>query len=63
MFPMVQDLADEISGRDVIITLGGAVLRLLADRAGLTGGLSRALGRPGFLPVHDRAGYWPMPRC
>lgn len=29
-------------------------MRLIADRAGLTGGLSRALARRGFTPVHDR---------
>jgi hypothetical protein len=27
---------------------------MLADRVGLTGGLSRTLARVGFLPVHDR---------
>ncbi len=31
-------------------TLGAAVLRLLADRSGLTGGLPRALARRGFVP-------------
>lgn len=29
-------------------------LRLIADRTGLTAGLSRALARHGFVPVHDR---------
>ncbi len=33
---------------------GSAVLRLLADRTGLTGALSKALARRGFFPVHDR---------
>ncbi|MDQ4033262.1 MAG: IS1380 family transposase [Actinomycetota bacterium] len=33
---------------------GAAALRLLADRTGLTGGLSRALTRRGFVPIHDR---------
>ena len=33
---------------------GAVALRRLADRSGLTGGLSRALARRGFVPVHDR---------
>ena len=33
---------------------GGAGLRLLADRSGLTGALSKALARRGFNPGHDR---------
>jgi hypothetical protein len=49
-----RDLAVEIAGRDVINHAGAAALRLLADRIGLTGGLSRALARRGFVPVHDR---------
>lgn len=49
-----RDLAVEIGGRDVINHAGAAALRLLADRTGLTGGLSRALTRCGFTPVHDR---------
>lgn len=32
------------------------MLRLAADRVGLTGALSAALARPGFWPVHDRGG-------
>ena len=32
----------------------GWLLRALADRTGLTGGLSRALARRGFVPLHDR---------
>jgi len=32
----------------------GTNVRLLADRSGLTGGLSRALAHRGFVPVHDR---------
>lgn len=49
-----KNLVVEIAGRDVINHAGAAVLRLLADRTGLTGGLSRALARRGFVPVHDR---------
>jgi hypothetical protein len=49
-----KDLTVEVAGRDVINHAGAAALRLIADRSGLTGGLSRALARPGFVPVHDR---------
>ena len=44
----------EIGGRDVINHAGAAVLHLIADRTSLTTGLSRALARRGFTPVHDR---------
>ncbi|MGH3868399.1 MAG: hypothetical protein ACRDQ4_20210 [Pseudonocardiaceae bacterium] len=44
----------EIAGHDVINHTGAAALRIIADRAGLTSGLSRALARRGFVPVHDR---------
>jgi hypothetical protein len=49
-----RDLAVEVGGRGVINHAGSAVLRLIADRAGLTAGLSAALARRGFNPVHDR---------
>lgn len=49
-----RDLSVEIGGREVINHAGATALRLLADRTGLTGGLSRALARPGFVPGHDR---------
>jgi DDE family transposase len=49
-----RDLSVEIGGRDVINHAGAAALRLIADRTGLTDGLSRALARRGFTPVHDR---------
>jgi hypothetical protein len=49
-----KDLTVEIAGRDVINHAGVAVLRIIADRTGLTSGLSRALARRGFVPVHDR---------
>lgn len=49
-----KDLAMEIAGHDVINHAGAAVLRIIADRTDLTSGLSRALARPGFVPVHDR---------
>jgi hypothetical protein len=38
-----------------IVAWAGAVpVRMLADRTGLTGGLSQALARRGFTPLHDR---------
>lgn len=33
---------------------GVAGLRMLADRSGLTVGISTVLTKPGFRPVHDR---------
>jgi hypothetical protein len=47
-----RDLSVDIGARDVINHAGAVALRLLADRSGLTGGLSRALARRGFVPVH-----------
>ena len=38
----------------VVALAGSAALRLLADQVGLTAGLSAALARRGFTPVHDR---------
>jgi hypothetical protein len=52
----------EVGGHGVVSLAGSAALRLLADRTGLTGALSRALRRRGFTPVHDRGRYWPTPR-
>ena len=49
-----KDLTVEIAGHDVINHTGAAALRIIADRTGLTAGLSRALARGGFVPVHDR---------
>jgi hypothetical protein len=49
-----RDLSVEVGGRDVINHAGAAALRLIADRTGLTDGLSAALTRRGFVPVHDR---------
>jgi hypothetical protein len=49
-----QNLSVEVGGCGVINHAGAAALRLLADRTGLTMGLSRALARRGFTPVHDR---------
>ena len=41
-------------GTGVVALAGSAPVRLLADRVGLTDGLSAALARRGFIPVHDR---------
>jgi hypothetical protein len=41
-------------GQGIVSHAGVVLLRALADRTGLTGGLSRALARRGFLPLHDR---------
>jgi hypothetical protein len=48
------DLTVEVGGHGVVSHAGSAVLRLLADRTGLTGALSKAVARRGFRPVHDR---------
>lgn len=53
---MVKDLTVEIAGHDVINHVGSAALRIIADRTGLAVGLSWALARSGFVPVHDRGG-------
>jgi hypothetical protein len=38
---------------DVVSMVGVVGLRMLADRTGLTMGLSAVLARRGFYPVHD----------
>jgi hypothetical protein len=48
------DLTVEVAGHGVVSHTGSAALRLIADNTGLTAGLSRALARRGFTPVHDR---------
>jgi hypothetical protein len=49
-----RDLSVEVAGRGVVSHAGSVAVRALADRTGLTAGLSRALARRGFEPVHDR---------
>jgi hypothetical protein len=49
-----KDLSVDVAGHDVINHAGAAALRVIADRTGLTSGLSQALARRGFVPVHDR---------
>src|SRR5918997_3824238 len=48
------DLMVEVAGHGVVSHAGSAVVRMIADGTGLTAGLSRALYRRGFVPVHDR---------
>jgi Transposase DDE domain group 1 len=49
-----RDLRVTAGGSGVVSHVGAALLRLLADRAGLTGALSAGLARAGWWPVHDR---------
>jgi hypothetical protein len=49
-----RDLTVEVGGHGVVSHTGSAAVRMLADRTGLTGALSKALYRRGFTPVHDR---------
>lgn len=49
-----RDLRVTADGRGVVAMAGAVGLRMLADRTGLTAGLSRVLARRGFTPVHDR---------
>ena len=47
-------LSVEVGGHGVVSHVGSGLLRLAADRVGLTSALSTALIRPGFWPVRDR---------
>lgn len=49
-----KDLRVTADGRGVVSHVGAALLRMLADRAGLTPALSGALARRGWWPRHDR---------
>jgi hypothetical protein len=49
-----RDLRVEVAGRGVVSHTGSVALRVLGDRTGLTGRLSQATARRGFVPVHDR---------
>src|SRR4051812_13359763 len=49
-----KDLRVTADGAGVVSHVGTALLRMLADRAGLTGALSGALARTRWSPVHDR---------
>jgi hypothetical protein len=49
-----KDLRVTADGTGVVSHVGTALLRMLADRVGLTGALSGALARKRWSPVHDR---------
>jgi hypothetical protein len=49
-----KDLRVTADGSGVVSHVGAALLRLLADQAGLTPALSAALARQAWWPVHDR---------
>jgi hypothetical protein len=49
-----QDLRVTADGTGVVSHVGAALLRMLADRAGLTSVLSQAMSRRGWRPGHDR---------
>jgi Transposase DDE domain group 1 len=49
-----KDLRVSADGDGVAAMAGVIGLRMLADRSGLTGGLSKVMAKPGFHPVHDR---------
>jgi Transposase DDE domain group 1 len=49
-----QGLTVEVGGADVVSHVGTAVLRMLGDKVGLTGGLSAAMAGTRQLPLHDR---------
>jgi hypothetical protein len=49
-----RDLRVTADGTGVVSHVGAALLRMLADRAGLTGALSTGMARRGRWPVHDR---------
>ncbi len=51
-------LSVSAGGTGVVPLAGAVAVRLLADRAGLTAGLSAALARRSFRPGHDRGQVW-----
>jgi hypothetical protein len=53
-----QGLSVTADGVGVVPLAGAVAVRLLAERVGLTGGLSTALIQRGFTPVHDRGQVW-----
>jgi DDE family transposase len=48
------DVRITADGEGIVAWAGAVPVRMLADRTGLTGGLSKALARRGFDPLHDR---------
>jgi hypothetical protein len=53
-----QGLSVTADGDGVVPLAGAFAVRLLADRVGLTSGMSAALVRRGFIPGHDRGQVW-----
>jgi DDE family transposase len=53
-----QRLSVTADGPGLVPLAGAVAVRLLAERVGLTSGLSAALTRRGFLPGHDRGQVW-----
>ena len=53
-----QGLSVTADGTGVVPLAGAVAVRWLVDRVGLTEGLSTALTRRGFVPVHDRGQVW-----
>ena len=53
-----QGLSVTADDAGVVPLAGSVAVRLLADRVGLTDGLSAALARRGFSPGHDRGQVW-----
>jgi hypothetical protein len=49
-----KDLRLSADGEGIVAWAGAVPVRMLADRTGLTGGLSAVLARRGFDPLHDR---------
>jgi hypothetical protein len=49
-----KDLRVTADGAQVVSHVGAALLRMLADRVGLTGALFAGLARTGTFPFHDR---------
>lgn len=49
-----KDMRVTADGQGVVGMVGVMALRMLADRTGLTQGISTVLSKPGFFPVHDR---------
>ena len=49
-------------GTSVVAHAGNVAVRMLADRAGLTGALSAALARRGFTPAMTGVGCWSRSR-
>ena len=52
-YRLVEGLSVEVGGQGVVAHVGTALLRLLADRSGLSQALSAALTRCGFSPGRD----------